>query len=457
MVDRRETTVEEITRTSLERIERLNSRLNAVVAVRADAALAEAQARDRLPPGDRGLLHGVPFTIKDVTETIDLPTTYGSIAFKGHRTDFDAVVVARLRQAGGILVGKTNTPELACEPVTRGQLFGDTLNPWAPERTPGGSSGGAAAGLAAGMFTLAQGTDAGGSIRIPASCCGVVGLKPTRGRVTFAPAAYEPWGGLLHNGPITRDVRDAALMLDAMADPWPEMGERGDFRAACERPVRRLRVAYLDGPRAVDLDAEVANAFADALAVMDKLGMELVPGAPSFSSVVEPFAPIAEVAFAAMAAEMTDEQLGLIGLTSMQLITRGREIGAAQYYAALQTAHRESARVLRFWEQHDVLLTPTVPWVPPLRERFPASEEYDQKWTEYGAWEMFTSPFNVTGQPAISLPCRVRSSTGAPIGVQLVGRLGGEADLLTLSAAYEAAVDWTPHPPESVLLDAGSP
>ena len=457
MVDGREITVEEITRTSLERIDRLDSRLNAVVAVRADAALAEAQARDRLPPADRGPLHGVPFTIKDVTETIDLPTTYGSMAFKDHRTDFDAVVVARLRRAGGILIGKTNTPELACEPVTRGQLFGDTLNPWAPDRTPGGSSGGAAAGLAAGMFTLAQGTDAGGSIRIPASCCGVVGLKPTRGRVTFAPAAYEPWGGLLHNGPIAREVRDAAVMLDVMADRRTEMGERSDFRAACERTVGRMRVAYLDGPRAADLDAEVANAFADALEVMEKLGIELVPGAPSFSLILEPFATIAEVAFAAMAAEMTDEQLRLVDSTSMQLITRGREIGAAQYYAALQAAHRESARVLRFWDQHDVLLTPTVPWVPPLRERFPASEDYDEKWTEYGMWEMFTSPFNITGQPAISLPCRARSSTGVPIGVQLIGRLGREADLLTLSAAYEAAANWTPHPPESVLFDAAVP
>ena len=185
--------------------------------------------------------------------------------------------------------------------------------------------------------------------------------------------------------------------------------------------------------------------------------MELVPGAPSFSPVLEPFATIAEVAFAAMAAEMTDKQLRLIDSTSMQLITRGREIGAARYYAALQTAHRESARVLRFWDQHDVLLTPTVPWIPPLRERFPASEGYEEKWTEYGAWEMFTSPFNVTGQPAISLPCRVRSSTGAPIGVQLIGRLGGECDLLTLGAAYEAAVNWTPHPPEGVLFDAASP
>jgi len=451
MVDRREITVEEITRTSLERIDRLNSKLNAVVAMRADAALAEAQARDRLPPDDRGPLHGVPFTIKDVTETIDLPTTYGSLAFKDHRTDFDALVVARLRRAGGILVGKTNTPELACEPVTRGQLFGETLNPWAPDRTPGGSSGGAAAGLAAGMFTLAQGTDAGGSIRIPASCCGVVGLKPTRGRVTFAPAAYEPWGGLLHNGPMARDVRDAAVMLEVMADRMADAGERGEFRAACERHVRPMRVAYLDGPGVADLDAEVASAFADALEVMDELGMELVPGVPNFSLVLEPFATIAEVAFAAMAAQMTDEQLQQIGLTSMQLIARGREIKAARYYAALQDAHRESARVLRFWEQHDVLLTPTVPWVPPLRERLPASEEYEEKWAEYGTWEMFTSPFNVTGQPAISLPCRVRSSSGAPIGVQLVGRLDGEADLLTLGAAYEAAVNWASHPLEGVL------
>ncbi len=437
---------EEVVRASLERIAELNETINAVVALRAEAALAEARARDALAAQERGPLHGVPVTVKDTTETLDLPTTYGSVAFAGHRTDFEAVIVTRLRDAGAILVGKTNTPPLACEPVTRGELFGETINPWAPERTPGGSSGGAAAGLATGMFTLAQGTDAGGSNRIPASCCGVVGVKPTRGRVSFAPAAYEPWGGLLHNGPVARSVRDAALMLDVMAGPSIGAPAAGGlclaFRDACELPLRQMRAAYSSALPDGNVDDDVAVAFSDALDVLRSLGVELVADSPDFSRLSEPFTTIAEGAFAGLAYEMTDEQLENIGRGPRQLIDHGGEISAAAYYAALHAAGRESASILRFWEDYDVLVTPTVPWVPPLRDRFPATESYDEKWAEYALWEAFTSPVNVTGQPAISLPCRKTSGAGTPIGVQLIGRYGGEAELFTLAAAYEQAAPW---------------
>jgi amidase/aspartyl-tRNA(Asn)/glutamyl-tRNA(Gln) amidotransferase subunit A len=436
LIESREVTAEEVARASLERIAELNKTINAVVALRADAALAEARARDALAADQRGPLHGVPVTVKDTTETLDLPTTYGSPAFAGHRTDFEAEIVTRLRDAGAILVGKTNTPPLACEPVTRGELFGETINPWAPERTPGGSSGGAAAGLATGMFTLAQGTDAGGSNRIPASCCGVVGVKPTRGRVSFAPAAYEPWGGLLHSGPLARSVRDAAVMLGVMA------AGTSVFRDACELPLAPVRGAYWSALPDGEVNEDVAAAFADALDVLRSLGAELVADSPDFSRLAEPFITIAEGTFAGLAHEMTDEQLANVGLGPRQLIDHGREISAGAYYAAIQTARRESASVLRFWEEYDVLITPTVPWVPPLRDRFPATENYDEKWAEYGLWEAFTSPADVTGQPAISLPCRKTSSAGTPIGVQLVGRYGGEAELFTLAAAYEQAAPW---------------
>jgi amidase/aspartyl-tRNA(Asn)/glutamyl-tRNA(Gln) amidotransferase subunit A len=437
LLDSREVSAEEVVRASLERIAELDGSVNAVVALRADAALAEARARDALSTDERGPLNGVPVTVKDTTETLDLPTTYGSPAFAGHRTDFEADIVTRLRDAGAILVGKTNTPPLACEPVTRGELFGETINPWAPERTPGGSSGGAAAGLATGMFALAQGTDAGGSNRIPASCCGVVGVKPTRGRVSFAPAAYEPWGGLLHSGPLARTVRDAAVMLDVMAGELP-----AGFRDACELPLGPMRGAYWSTLPDGVVDDDVADAFADALNVFRSLGVELVADGPDFSRLAAPFTTIAEGVFAGLAHDMTEEQLEKIGLGPRQLIDHGREISAGAYYAAIQTARRESASVLRFWEEYDVLITPTVPWVPPLRDRFPATENYDEKWAEYGLWEAFTSPADVTGQPAISLPCRKTSGAGTPIGVQLVGRYGGEAELFTLAAAYEQAAPW---------------
>ncbi|MGH2858677.1 MAG: amidase [Solirubrobacteraceae bacterium] len=446
LIARREVSVEEVVRASLEQIERLDPAVNAVVALRSEAALAEARAADRAsasggPPasgGDpiAGPLHGIPFTVKDVTETLDLPTTYGSVAFAGHRSEFDAVIVTRLRAAGAILVGKTNTSELACEPVTRGELLGDTVNPWAPERTPGGSSGGAAAGLATGMFTLALGTDAGGSIRIPAACCGVVGIKPTRGLVTFEPMARDPWGGLLHNGPLARSCRDTAAMLDVIAD------RSQSCRAACERPLKPLRVAcssHLDGGT---LDPEVATAFADTVKLLEELGLEIVEDHPDVSALPELFATIAEAAFAAIGEELSDDQLSRVGLSVLQLTRRGWRISAADYCVALQSAYRESLRIMRFWDGCDVLVTPTVPWTPPLRAVFPSTEDYDAKWSEYGVWEAFTSPWNVTGQPAISLPCPALTAPGLPVGLQLVGRCGAEAQLFTLAAAYEAAAGW---------------
>ncbi|HEX5192686.1 MAG TPA: amidase [Solirubrobacteraceae bacterium] len=438
--------VREVVEACLGRIESLDSSLNAVVAPRAEAAMREAAAADRMAPAQHGPLHGVPFTVKDVTETLDLPTTWGSPALADHRTDYEAAVVGHLRRAGAILVGKTNTAELASEPVTRGGLFGETRNPWALQRTPGGSSGGAAAGLAAGLFTLAQGTDAGGSIRIPASCCGLVGIKPTRGRVSFAPAARDPWGGLLHSGPLARSVRDAAVMLDVMAGPGA--GERNlllappNLRDACERPPGRLRVAYTSKLPVGELDADVASAFAGALDVLRELGLEPVPTAPDVSALGALFATIAESTFAGLAAPLTARQLELVGTTSRQLIERGRRIAAGEYLAAIEAAYHESLAILRFWDEHDVLVTPTVPWVPPPRDQLPATEEYEAKWAQYGSWEAFTLPWNVTGQPAISLPCPTWSGEGLPIGVQLVGGFGAEADLVSLAAAYEATAPW---------------
>ncbi|MGH2874872.1 MAG: amidase, partial [Solirubrobacteraceae bacterium] len=320
-------------------------------------------------------------------------------------------------------------------PVTRGELLGETANPWAPERTPSGSSGGAAAGLAAGMFPLAQGTDAGGSVRIPASCCGVVGIKPTRGLVTFDPVAREPWGGLLHNGPLARSCRDAAVMLDVMAPP-------ASCRAACELAPGPLRIAFSSHLDGGTLDPEVRAAFTGAVELLGELGLEVVEDHPDVSALPELFATIAEVAFGEIGASLSDDQLARVGLSVLQLIRRGWRVSAADYCVALQAAYRESLRIMRFWDSYDVLVTPTVPWVPPLRREFPSTEDYDAKWREYGVWEAFTSPWNVTGQPAISLPCPAVTPDGLPVGVQFVGRWGADAPLFTIAAAYEAAADW---------------
>lgn len=451
LIGAREISVTELVEACLSRIERCNPLCNAVVALRGEPALEEARAADRVAFDRRGPLHGVPFTVKDVTETLDLPTTWGSRAFAGHMSGFDAVTVMHLRRAGAILIGKTNTPEFACEPAARSRLFGETLNPWDITRTPGGSSGGAAAGLAAGLFPLAQGTDAGGSIRIPASCCGTVGIKPTRGRVSFSPSAAEPWAGLLHSGPLARTVADAAAMLDAMSGPG--MGDcsallapRG-LRAACNQPPGRLRVAFSTTVPGGELDPEVDSAFADALNVLRGFGLEPVADAPDLAALPELFAVLIEAVFAGIAATLDLSQLEMLEITSRQLIERGARIPAGTFLATVDAAYRESVRILRFWDKYDVLVTPTVPWVPPPRERLPLTEDYEAKWAHYGIWEAFTAPWNLTGQPAISVPCPRPSPAGLPIGLQLVGRYGAEAELLSLAAAYEAVAPWADRRP----------
>lgn len=442
-----ELSAEGLTRAAVNQVEERDPQLNAVVHMDREAALAQGRALDRLPGDRRGPLHGIPVAIKDVTETADMPTTYGSEAFAGYRPGFDAAIVGLLRAAGAVILCKTNTPELACEPVTRSDLHGETRNPWALDRSPGGSSGGAGAGLAAGMFPLAQGTDAGGSIRIPASCCGTVGIKPSRGLVTMDPLGHGAWGGLLHNGPLARSVRDLAIGLDVMATPCrpggaPTARWGNRFVSACDAELPRLRVAYSDSVPGGRVDEEVAASFAGAVEVFRSLGLDMVAASPDFSGFVEPFMTLANAAFAGMGSEMSDEQLGLIGHKCLALMKRGWEISGAELYTASLTAHRLASEALTFWDDIDLWLAPTVPTVPPRLGEFPSTEEHERKWAEYGYWETFTSPANLTGQPAMSLPSAAGHDSGLPIGIQLTGRPGDDALIFTVAAAYERAAGW---------------
>ncbi|GGZ38423.1 6-aminohexanoate-cyclic-dimer hydrolase [Streptomyces inusitatus] len=441
----------EVTEAVLARLEEVNPLLNAVVAVRAEGALADARAADAKPPEEHGPLHGIPFTVKDANEAADLPVAYGSLPFTGYRPGFDSEVVARLRRAGGILIGSTNMPEFGLRITTENRAFPATRNPWNTAYGPAGSSGGAAAAVAAGIAPLALAADGAGSGRAPASACGIVGLKPTRGRTPWAPATQEQWAGYVVNGQMARTVRDAALMLDATAgpvagEPYGLPGPSGSFLAACDRPPERLRVAYTATPPHGTVVPEVREIFERAVSVFADLGAETVEASPDLGGLLDPLLTVIAANVAAMVRGVPRERLSELEPTTLDVALHGERLGAADYSSAVAAAQSRAAGIIRFWTRFDVLLTPTLTVLPPPLGTAPAGQGFTERWREYADWLAFAYPFNITGQPAISLPAG-RAARNLPVGVQLVGAPGAEARLLGLAAAFERARPWADEPP----------
>ncbi|PZR67211.1 MAG: amidase [Candidatus Dormiibacter spiritus] len=437
----------ELVRSLLERVDDINGPINAIVALRAEGALKDAQAADETPPADWGAVTGIPFTIKDLNETVDMPTTLGSRAFAGHQPSFDAEIVSRLRRAGGILVGKTNTPEFGLRATTENQLYGTSRNPWNLDHNPGGSSGGAAAALAAGISPLAQGSDGGGSIRNPASSCAVVGLKPTRGRVPGSPASYESWVGLATDGPMACTVRDVALMLDVIGGPV--VGEpyglpipSTSFLSNCDRKPDRCRIGYTVTPAHGQVHPEVAEAVLSAAGMFEELGHEVVEACPDLTGLREPFKTIIAGNSGALTNQIDPARLGDLEPTTLSVMLRGHALTAADYCLAVSTARSRSAQIMHFWQDHDFLLAPVMTQLPPPIHAMPSQFDLETIWREISDLGAFTYPFNITGQPAISLPCAWSREGGLPIGIQLVGGYGDEAGLLGLSASFEEARPW---------------
>ncbi|MEX2210887.1 MAG: amidase [Gaiellaceae bacterium] len=431
----------ELVETYLERIGRLDGALNAYVTVCADEALAEA----RVPKG--APLHGLPLPIKDLTATAGIRTTLSSRAFADNVPAVDAAVVTRLRDAGAIVIGKTNTPEFGTIPVTESELNGACRNPWDLERTPGGSSGGAAAAVAAGLAPAAHGTDGGGSVRIPASCCGLVGLKPSRGRVS--PAPFLSFEGLSTSGPITRTVRDAALLLDAMSGSEP--GDRftlpppeRPFLDQVEEPPQQLRIAFTATPPAeVDVDPVCETALQDAAALLAELGHEVEEAMPPWRDpgLVAAFGRIWSVLPTLY--PYGDE--ALLTPINRDLLERAQATTAAEYVAATQRLQLIARELAPFWASYDVVVTPTLAR-PPVPIGWLDSEE--GRSTLGLHFTPFTAVVNVTGQPAVSVP--LSWSDGLPIGVQLIGPPEGDALVLRLAAQLEEARPWAGRrPPHS--------
>lgn len=457
-----EVSARELVEASLEAIERLDGELNAFVTLVPERALEEAGA---VHAGDSRPLAGVPIAIKDILAlTEGIRTTFGMRATGDWVPPMDGSVVRRLREAGAIVVGKTNVPEMGILPVTEPHRFGATRNPWDTTRTPGGSSGGSAAAVASGMVSLAHANDGAGSIRIPASCCGLVGLKPGRGTVSVSPVPNDTIG-LVTDGVVSRTVDETALALDLLAgyelgDPFLAPTPTSSFTAAASREPGRLRIGYAtEAPTGVPIHPDCVAAVEETAQLLESLGHEVEQASPQLDpeGYLEHFTRIwfADVGPGARTLGSLDgtkldpDQLEPL---TRQLMEIAEATSASDYIGSVSYLRTASRLFLAFWADHDVLLTPTLAQ-PPLEigALDPGEgEEPLTMLTKAGEWVPFTPPINVTGQPAISLPLH-QSQAGLPIGVHLVGPHGGEELLLSLSGQLEAARPWAARRPPTGL------
>ena len=449
----------ELVEHSLESIDRLNGELNAFVTLCAERALSEA---DAVSAGDERPLAGVPIAIKDlVALTEGVRTTMGMASMEEWVPAADSALVRRLRAAGAIVVGKTNTPEMGILPVTEPQRFGPARNPWDPSRTTGGSSGGSAAAVASGMVPVAHANDGGGSIRIPASCCGLVGLKPSRGRVSLAPEFSEFAGAVAIEGCVSRNVADTALVLDVISgyepgDPYWAPEPSRPFADAVGRSPGTLRVAYTTvSPNGAPVHDECAAAVVETAELLESLGHS-VDEAPPFTDerYVENFIKIWTAGVADEVhtyGRLRGKPLDLDKLEPLtrEMVALADSWKATDYLAALDHLRQMSRQLVATWSDLDILISPTVAQPPlPIGALAPREGEPAFQWLLNAAeWVPFTPVWNVTGQPAISLPMH-QTGEGLPVGVQFVGPPAGEALLLSLASQLESARPWHARRPE---------
>lgn len=435
----------EATQAALDAIEQDDGALNAFCLVDAESALVDARASEaRWTAGEpRGLSDGVPTSIKDLMLTEGWPTLRGSHLIEADSSPWteDAPSVARLRENGAVLLGKVNSPEFGWKGVTHSPRNGVTRNPWDHTKTAGGSSGGSAAAVAAGMGAWSVGTDGGGSIRIPASFSGVVGLKPTYGVIPLYPAS--PFGTLAHAGPLTRTVADAARMLDILAQPdardWSALApQQGSFMAALAGGVRGMKIAFSSNLGYGTNDPEVDAAVRTAVAVLEGLGAEITEIELGWSDPVDAyhvlwFAGAAKVveAYGTNALEKLDPGL-------REALERHSGYSASDFLDATAVRMKLGHDTGLLHEQYNVLLTPTLPITAfEAGVDVPASSA-SPDWT---SWTPYSYPFNLTQQPAITVPCGFTSEK-LPVGLQIIGPRHADARILRVAGAYENATDW---------------
>ena len=426
------------------RAQEINPKISAYLTLAQEEAYKAAHEAEKAlsAGGELGSLHGIPVSLKDIVETKGMRTTWGSAVFRNNIPQTEGPMVKRLKQAGAIIIGKTNTPECGLSAFTENKLA-NTRNPWNTEQTSGGSSGGAAAAVAAGISPLAQGSDGGGSIRIPASLCGVFGLKPTNGRV---PQHVHDWG-ISHVsclGPITRNVRDAALMLNVIAEPDKSdytciRTPHPDYLKALDNKLKTLRIAWsLDLGYGLPVDPEVTSAFKHAVKVFEQLGHRVEEAAPRTGLPFDTFAASAGTMYFVGDEFFLEEHPDEITDYLKAFLETARNLTGIEVAKSWLEVERIRGALLDFFEEYDLLLTPTT--------AVPASKighKIGQRDTSLGkgGFSPFNCVFNLSRNPAASVPCGF-SSDGLPIGLQIVGRLEDDITVLRASAAFEEVCPW---------------
>lgn len=445
----------ELLEIAIARAEAVNPTIDAIVVEHFE--LARAAIRAGLP---RGPLYGVPWLLKDLGIALGgTITTEGSRLFVDARHDGDSTLVERYRAAGLAIFGKTHSPEFGGSPSSESALHGRTRNPWDLGRSAGGSSGGSAAAVAAGIVPAAHATDGGGSIRIPASSCGLFGLKPTRGRVPLGPGIYEGWGGLSAGHCVSRSVRDSALLLDvsqgpALGDAYAAPTRERPYVEELAREPGRLRIALMTRPLLpVPVAPECVEAAEQAARLCESLGHVVEPAAPVLDA-GPLWAAFGLTSSVGVALKVTrrEETLGRAATADeLEPITRrtvesGRAASGVEHARARDTLHAASRVLGRFMREYDVILSPTMAQVPPTLGTLSLSQPYEDFIGPASASSVFTALFNMTGQPAMSVPLHWTAS-GLPVGVMFAGRFGDEATLFRLATQLERARPWMERTP----------
>ncbi len=437
----------EVMQAHIAQIDRVNPQVNAIVTYHPERALAQAREADAaLARGEPvGPLHGIPVAHKDLTDTAGVRTTYGSPIYADHIPDRDAIIVERLKQAGAISVGKTNTPEFGAGSQTFNEVFGATLNPYDLTKTCGGSSGGAAVALACGMLPIADGSDLGGSLRNPANFCNVVGLRPAIGRVPVYPAPM-PWSQLSVQGPMARTVQDAALMLSAIAGPDPRspigIEQPGASFNPLDNPLERsfagVRVAWGGDMNGLPFDPRITSVIESRRAVFQDIGCVVEDACPDFAGANDAFMTMRALGMAASRAAMLKTHRHLLKDTVIWNIEQGLRLTAAEISDAETKRAALFDRMRRFMQTYEFIIFP-VSQRPPFAVSQPYPTEINGiQMQNYIDWMRSCYYITATGHPAISVPCGF-TPDGLPVGIQIVGRHRAERVILRLAYAFQEA------------------